>query len=65
MAVDFEGTARRAARGVCALLCVCSNVRAQSNKHESGFAEVNGTRLWYEASGKGPAVVLVHGGLVD
>ena len=31
----------------------------------SGFAEVNGTRLYYEASGKGPAVVLVHGGLVD
>jgi pimeloyl-ACP methyl ester carboxylesterase len=31
----------------------------------SGFAEVNGTRLYYEALGKGPAVVLVHGGLVD
>jgi pimeloyl-ACP methyl ester carboxylesterase len=31
----------------------------------SGFAEVNGTRLYYEALGEGPAVVLVHGGLVD
>jgi 3-oxoadipate enol-lactonase len=31
----------------------------------SGFAEVNGTKLYYEAMGTGPAVVLVHGGLVD
>jgi len=31
----------------------------------SGFAEVNGTRLWYESVGRGPAVVLIHGGLVD
>jgi pimeloyl-ACP methyl ester carboxylesterase len=26
---------------------------------------VNGTRLFYEARGEGPAVVLIHGGLVD
>lgn len=31
----------------------------------SGLAEVNGTRLFYEAAGKGRNVVLVHGGLVD
>lgn len=31
----------------------------------SGFAEVNGTRLFYEVAGKGRVVVLVHGGLVD
>ena len=31
----------------------------------SGFAEVNGTKLYYEARGSGPAVVLIHGGLVD
>jgi pimeloyl-ACP methyl ester carboxylesterase len=30
-----------------------------------GFAEVNGTRLHYETAGKGPALVLIHGGLVD
>ena len=48
-----------------ALLCVCASARAQTAKHESGFAEVNGARLYYEAMGKGPAVVLVHGGLVD
>lgn len=29
------------------------------------FAEVNGTRLYYEMVGQGPAVILVHGGLVD
>jgi 3-oxoadipate enol-lactonase len=48
-----------------ALLCVCAAARAQTAKHESGFAEVNGARLYYEAMGEGPAVVLVHGGLVD
>jgi 3-oxoadipate enol-lactonase len=30
-------------------------------KVESGFAEVNGTRLYYEMAGKGAALVLVHG----
>ena len=34
-------------------------------KPQSGMAEVNGTKLYYETAGKGPAVVLVHGGLVD
>ena len=29
------------------------------------FAEVNGTRLSYEIVGQGPAVILIHGGLVD
>lgn len=28
-------------------------------------AAVNGTRLFYEVRGRGPAVVLIHGGLVD
>lgn len=32
---------------------------------KSGFAEVSGTRLYYELAGKGPAVVFIHGGLVD
>jgi len=32
---------------------------------QTGVAEVNGTKLYYETAGKGPAVVLVHGGLVD
>lgn len=51
----------------CVLLCAACAVaaRAQTSEHVSGFAEVNGTRLYYEAAGRGPAVVLVHGGLVD
>ena len=31
----------------------------------SGVAEVNGTRLYYEHAGKGPAVILLHGGNLD
>jgi pimeloyl-ACP methyl ester carboxylesterase len=30
-----------------------------------GFAPVNGTRLFYEVRGAGPAVVLIHGGQLD
>src|SRR2546427_704976 len=30
-----------------------------------GFAEVNGARLWYEMAGSGPAVVMLHGHLID
>jgi pimeloyl-ACP methyl ester carboxylesterase len=31
----------------------------------SGFAEVNGARLYYEVAGVGPALVLLHGYLLD
>ncbi|MBV9924630.1 MAG: alpha/beta fold hydrolase [Acidobacteria bacterium] len=48
----------------CALLCLCASARAQAG-NGSGFAEVNGTKLYYEVRGRGPAVVLIHGGLVD
>jgi pimeloyl-ACP methyl ester carboxylesterase len=49
------------------LLCVArGSALAQSPAQPaSGFAGVNGTKLYYEALGKGPAVVLIHGGLVD
>jgi pimeloyl-ACP methyl ester carboxylesterase len=46
------------------LLCAVP-VGAQEGRRVSGFAEVNGTRLYYEAMGRGPAVVLLHGGLND
>ena len=50
----------------CALLCaVAVAAGAQTGGDVSGFAEVNGTRLHYQTSGRGPAVVLIHGGLVD
>jgi pimeloyl-ACP methyl ester carboxylesterase len=32
---------------------------------ETGFAEVNGTRLYYEARGTGPALLFVHGFTLD
>lgn len=52
---------------LCFVLCAaCGAVCARTGaKSASGFAEVNGTKLFYEASGKGPAVVLIHGGLND
>lgn len=62
---EFKVKTHRLALVVCALLCLCSSAFAQSTKHESGFAEINGARIYYEAMGKGPAVVLIHGGLGD
>lgn len=47
------------------LLCACVCARAQAGGRTSGFAEVNGTRLYYETRGRGPAVVFLHGGLND
>jgi pimeloyl-ACP methyl ester carboxylesterase len=32
---------------------------------ETGFAEVNGTRLYYELHGRGPALLLLHGFTLD
>src|SRR5579885_2342077 len=32
---------------------------------QSGIAEVNGTKLYYEMAGKGHALILLHGGAVD
>ncbi len=36
-----------------------------SKQPQTGFAELNGTRLYYEVAGEGHPLVLVHGGLVD
>jgi 3-oxoadipate enol-lactonase len=38
---------------------------AESLQVQTGFAEVNGTRLYYEVVGEGHPFTLVHGGLVD
>jgi pimeloyl-ACP methyl ester carboxylesterase len=49
------------ARALFAALCLgCS-----SPESESGFADVNGTRLYFEAAGSGQAVVLIHGFSLD
>jgi len=63
-------TVGRAAPSALALitLILClggGHVMASKEKTQSGTAEVNGTRLYYETAGKGPAIVLIHGGLVD
>jgi 3-oxoadipate enol-lactonase len=36
-----------------------------ARQERSGIAEVNGTRLYFERAGSGPAVVLLHGGNLD
>ena len=39
--------------------------KAENNIVDSGYAEVNNTRLYYEVAGKGPAIVFVHGSFGD
>src|SRR5579859_5610490 len=36
-----------------------------STSSRKGFAEVNDTSIYYEVAGEGPALALIHGGLVD
>ncbi|GAC1398339.1 MAG: alpha/beta hydrolase [Ktedonobacteraceae bacterium] len=36
-----------------------------STQTHTGYAEVNGTRLYYEVVGEGHPLMLIHGGLVD
>jgi len=45
------------------LFCYCIS----QNEREiiSGFAEVNGTRLYYEVGGAGETIVFIHGNGVD
>lgn len=37
----------------------------ETHQLHTGFADVNGTRLYYEVAGTGHPLVLIHGGLVD
>src|SRR5437868_6329063 len=37
----------------------------ESGRLQTGFAEVNGTALYYEVAGTGHPLTLIHGGLVD
>jgi 3-oxoadipate enol-lactonase len=46
------------------LSVLASHVAGQAQP-QSGIAEVNGTRLYYERAGTGPAVILLHGGNLD
>jgi pimeloyl-ACP methyl ester carboxylesterase len=48
------------------LFCMsCSRQAPDTLFRTSGFAEVNGTKLHYEAAGSGDAVVFIHGGFAD
>ena len=35
------------------------------NPDQSGYAEVNGVKIWYAVFGKGQPVILLHGGLAN
>src|SRR4029434_9049353 len=58
--------AKFAGWALTALSLLCGGIQALAKENaQTGVAEVNGAKLYYETAGKGPAVVLVHGGLVD
>jgi len=45
--------------------CLTITAGGYGEEMTSGFAEVNGTRLYYEMRGAGPAMVLIHSGGFD
>ena len=52
---------------ILAVLLVISSCNNQnkSKVSEEGFAEVNGTKLWYEVAGSGDPIIFVHGNFGD
>src|SRR5687768_14536272 len=50
---------------IAAILLGCGVALRAQTTPASGSAEVNGTKLYYEAAGSGHALVLLHGGAVD
>jgi pimeloyl-ACP methyl ester carboxylesterase len=65
-AVRVTSLANFAGLALTAFSLLCGGTQALAKENaQTGVAEVNGTKLYYEMVGKGPAVVLVHGGLVD
>ena len=50
---------------ILSLFILACAMGAHAQSHSAGFAEVNGTKIYYEQMGKGRPIVLVHGGLVD
>ena len=48
------------------LWVILLNLLANANeKIDSGYAEVNGTKLYYEMAGSGEAIILIHGSFGD
>ena len=50
---------------MCFVLTTISSAYLKEETHLTGFAEINGAKLYYEMKGEGHPVVLIHGGLVD
>lgn len=49
---------------VAALIAICAGTAGAQNR-QTGFAEVNGTRLYYEVEGSGQPLVFIHGFTLD
>lgn len=58
------GVRKVAALFVVFLVCAAA-LHAQAAKIDSGFAEINGGKIYYEAAGAGHPLVLIHGGQMD
>src|SRR5687767_3783286 len=50
---------------ISSLLGAAPALNAQQIQRSWGFVETNGTKLYYEAAGSGPPVVLIHGGWLN
>lgn len=48
----------------CLSMAACGNGKQPSNI-KTGYAEVNGTKLYYEVAGKGEPIVFIHGNFGD
>jgi len=50
---------------ILSLSVLACSIGAHAQSRSTGFAEVNGTKLYYQQIGKGRTIIFVHGGLVD
>ncbi|MFN7987589.1 MAG: alpha/beta fold hydrolase [Thermoanaerobaculia bacterium] len=55
----------RLAEALAALSLALLAARAAAAPPKTGFVAVPGGKLFYEESGSGPAVILIHGGMLD
>ena len=54
----------RAARAVALALALAGSASAEGPERVTGFVDVPQGRLWYDAQGEGPPLVLLHDGLL-
>jgi len=50
---------------IASSFCCVAQSKTKSNTFDSGYAEVNGTRLYYEIAGKGEPIIFIHGSFGD